>query len=169
MEKKQLKTSPEANKAEGSTTYNVDMNKAYFMKKEAREPKWVLIDAAGQVPGRMATKIADILRGKDRATFTPHTDGGDYVVVINTDLIVFTGNKLKGKTYDTYSGWIGNLKTLTAEQIMAKDSTRIMELAVKRMLPKNTLSSSLMKKLKLYKGTEHPHKAQLEGFKRDNI
>lgn len=142
------------------------MNKAFFLSKEAREPKWVLIDAAGQQPGRIATKIADILRGKDRATFTPHTDGGDYVVVINTDKIEFTGNKLEDKTYESYSGYIGNLKSLTAKQIMAKDSTIIMELAVKRMLPKNTLSSSLMKKLKLYKDAEHPHKAQLEGFKR---
>ncbi len=168
MEKKQTKKAA-AKKAETSPVHSVDMNKAYFMKKESRVPKWVLIDAAGQVPGRMATRIADILRGKDRATFTPHADGGDYVVVINTDKIAFTGNKLKDKTYETYSGWIGNLKSLTAEQIMAKDSTRIIELAVKRMLPKNTLSSSLMKKLKLYTGSEHPHKAQLEGFKRDNI
>lgn len=145
----------------------MDMNKAFFLSKEARQPKWILIDAEGQKPGRIATRIAEVLRGKDRATFTPHTDGGDYVVVINTDKLVFTGNKLEGKTYETYSGYIGNLKTLTAKQIMEKDSTQIIELAVKRMLPKNILSSSLLKKLKVYKNSEHPHKAQLEGFKRD--
>jgi large subunit ribosomal protein L13 len=138
------------------------MNTAFFLKKEARKPKWRVIDAQDQVLGRLATQIADILRGKDKAYFTPHTDSGDYVIVINADKIILTGNKWDQKTYERYSGWIGGLKVLTARQMHAKHPDRIVELAVKRMLPKNILARHMMRKLRIFAGAEHPHIAQLE-------
>ncbi len=142
----------------------MDMNKAFFLRKEDRNPRWHLIDAEGQIVGRLATKLADMLRGKDKANYTPHTDGGDYVVVINADKIVFTGNKMEQKVYDRYTGWVGNKKFLTAAQLKAKDPTRILEFAVRGMLPKTKLARQLGSKLLVYAGAEHPHKAQLIGF-----
>src|SRR5262249_1024878 len=127
-----------------------DMNKTYFLKNEERKPQWMVIDAEGQVLGRLATRIADILRGKHRATFTPHNDSGDYVVVINATKIVLTGDKWEGKIYDWYTGWKGGYKTITAEQLMKKHPTMIVEEAVRRMLPKNRLSRSSFMKLKVY-------------------
>jgi len=135
----------------------MDMNRAFFLRKEDRQPKWRLIDAEGKVLGRLATEIADILRGKDKAGFTPHTDSGDYVVVINAEKIRLTGNKLKDKEYARYSGWMGGLKIATAGEILATHPTRIIEHAVKGMLPKNVLSRAILKKLKVYAGAEHPH------------
>lgn len=142
----------------------MDMNKAFFLRKEDRNPRWILIDANDQVVGRLATKVADMLRGKNRANYTPHDDAGDYVVVINADKLVFTGNKMDQKVYERYTGWIGNKKFLTAKQIMEKDSTRIIELAVKGMLPKTKLARELLRKLRVYAGAEHPHAAQIAGF-----
>lgn len=142
----------------------MNMNKTFFLRTEDQNPRWRLIDAEGQIVGRLATLIADALRGKDRATFTPHSDAGDYVVVVNADKIVFSGNKMSQKIYERYSGYIGNKKYLTAQQIMDKNPERIIELAVKGMLPKNRLSRQLLRKLRVYAGTEHPHKAQLAGF-----
>src|ERR1700722_9473650 len=139
----------------------MNMNTAFFLKKEERKPQWRVIDAKDQVLGRLATQIADILRGKDKAYFTPHTDSGDYVIVINADKIVLTGNKWENKTYESYSGWIGGLKVLTANQMHKKHPDRIVELAVKRMLPKNTLSRHLMRKLRIFAGAEHTHIAQV--------
>lgn len=139
----------------------MSMNTAFFLKKEARKPEWRVIDAQDQVLGRLATQIADILRGKDKAYFTPHTDSGDYVIVINADKVILTGNKWDQKTYERYSGWIGGLKVLTARQMHAKHPDRIIELAVKRMLPKNILSRYMMRKLRIFAGAEHPHIAQL--------
>ena len=139
----------------------MDMNKTYFMKKEERAPKWHVMDAKDQVLGRLATQIADILRGKDKATYTPHTDGGDYVVVINCSDIKLTGNKWTQKIYQSYSGYRSGLKELTANQVYAKDPTFIIHAAVKGMLPKNKQSRELIKKLKTYAGAEHPHIAQL--------
>jgi len=140
---------------------NNDFNKAFNLNKEDAKPKWRLIDAEGQILGRMATKIADILRGKDKPVYTPHTDCGDYVVVINADKVVLSGNKMEGKIYDRYTGWIGGYKEATAKEVMAKHPTRLVELAVKRMLPKNKLNRQIFKKLKIYAGSEHPHTAQL--------
>ena len=140
----------------------MDMNKTFYLKNEDRAPKWHVIDAEGQVLGRMATKIADILRGKDKAIYTPHTDTGDYVVVINSDKVKVTGNKYEDKMYVSYSGWIGGKKEIAFKDLLKKDSTRIIHLAVKRMLPKNKLSDQVIKKLKVYKKGEHPHKAQVE-------
>lgn len=139
----------------------MDMNRAFFLKKEARDPKWIVIDAQGQVLGRLATQIANRLRGKDKAYFTPHTDSGDYIIVINAAKIMLTGNKLEDKTYDRYSGWIGGLKTLTARQMQEKKPGEIIELAVKRMLPKNILSRYILRKLRVYADDKHPHFAQI--------
>lgn len=138
----------------------MEMNKAFFLSKEARCPQWCIIDAKGKVLGRMATQIADILRGKDKAYYTPHTDGGDYVVVINAEQVVLTGKKLNDKLYATYSGWRSGKKEVTAKDILDKHPTHLIELAVKRMLPKNKLSDQIFKKLKVYAGSEHPHEAQ---------
>ncbi len=140
----------------------MDMNRAFVLKKEARTPQWRLIDAEGKILGRMATQVADILRGKDKVTYTAHTDGGDYVVIINADKVVLTGNKLKDKEYVSYSGWMSGKKITTAEEMQQKHAGRIIEMAVKRMLPKNKLNSEIFKKLKVYAGPEHPHKAQLK-------
>lgn len=138
-----------------------DINKAFFLRKEDRNPQWHVIDAEGKVVGRLATEVANILRGKNKPEYTPHTDTGDYVVIINAEKAVFTGNKLNQKTYETYSGHIGGKKVLTAKQVMEKKPEQILTLAVKRMLPKESaLSRSIFKKLKVYKGNKHPHIAQ---------
>ncbi len=140
----------------------MDMNRVFFAKKEGRVPKWRIIDAEGKVLGRLATEIADILRGKDKAEYTAHCDTGDYVVVINAEKIVLTGKKVEIKEYHSYSGWIGGLKILTAKQLLAKHPERIIEYAVKGMLPKNKLNRQVIKKLKVYAGKEHPHRGQIE-------
>ncbi len=145
---------------------SANMNKAFFMKKEARKPRWRLIDAEGQVVGRLATDIADILRGKDLPEFTPHTDTGDYVVVINADKVVFTGDKMRDKEYVWYTGYIGGQKRLTAQQVMEKDPARVLMHAVKGMLAHTKMARSQLEKLKIYSGTEHPHKAQIAGLGR---
>ena len=139
----------------------MDMNKAFFLKKEARKPQWIKIDAQGQILGRLATRIADILRGKHIPAYTPHTDAGDYVVIINAKDIALTGNKWKDKTYDRYTGWMGGLKTRTAEELLLKHPTDMIELAVKRMLPKSKMGRAQIKKLKVYADAEHPHIAQV--------
>lgn len=140
----------------------MDMNKTFFLKKEEHKPNWRLIDAAGQTMGRLATRISDILRGKDSAFFTNHTDSGDYVVVINAEKVVLTGNKLRDKQYVRMTGYIGNRKEFTAKQMFEKHPTEPLMLAVKRMLPRNKLSRQIITKLKLYAGSEHPHKAQIK-------
>lgn len=139
----------------------MNMNRAFFLKKEDRDPQWILIDATGLVLGRLATQIAETLRGKNRPEYTPHTDSGDYVVVVNAEKIVLTGNKWEGKTYESYSGWIGGLKTKTASEMLVKHPTKIIEKAVEGMLPDNKLSRQIVKKLKVYVGSEHPHHAQI--------
>lgn len=141
--------------------YTMDMNKSFVLKKEARNPQWRLIDAEGQILGRLATQIADILRGKDRAIYTPHTDSGDYVVIINAEKIVLSGSKWENKEYDHYTGWIGGLKTRKAQDIQKKHPGFIIEHAVQGMLPKNKLNRQIIKKLKVYAGKEHPHLAQI--------
>jgi large subunit ribosomal protein L13 len=147
----------------------MDFNKTFFLKKEERKPAWRVIDAQDKVLGRLATEITNILRGKDVPTFTPHTDSGDYVVVINAEKIKLTADKMNTKIYQRYSGWIGGLKELTAQQLMEKDPEHLIKLAVKGMLPKNRLSSQIIKKLKVYGGPEHPHKAQVATFEPKKI
>lgn len=122
--------------------------------------KWVLIDADGAVLGRLATQIATILRGKNKPQYTPHVDTGDFVIVINADKVQLTGNKAAQKSYWRYSGWLGGLKTESFEEAMAKHPERVIEHAVKGMLPKNTLGRAMGKKLKVYVGPDHPHTAQ---------
>lgn len=140
----------------------MDMNKSFVLKKEDRDPSWRKIDASGQVLGRLCTQIAEILRGKDKPFYTPHTDSGDYVVVVNCEKIVLTGDKWEDKIYARYSGWRGGLKELSAKEVFAKDPRRLIIHGVKGMLPKNKLNRQIIKKLKVYKGADHSHKAQLK-------
>lgn len=141
----------------------MDMNKTFFLKSKTQAPKWHLIDAEGEIVGRLATKITNILRGKDLALFTPHADVLSHVVVINSDKMVFTGDKLVQKTYERYTGWIGNKKIFTAEQMMEKNSAKVLELAVRGMLPKHSaLARAQLKNLRVYTGAEHPHQAQIK-------
>ena len=129
-------------------------------KLETVERKWYVIDAAGKPLGRTAVAAANILRGKHKVDFTPNVDCGDYVIVINTDKAILTGKKAEKKIYYRLSGWIGGLKETKARTMMETRSDYAMELAVKGMLPKNTLGRNCMGRLHLYKGEEHKHAAQ---------
>jgi len=121
---------------------------------------WYLIDATDKVLGRLATEVARRLRGKHKAEFTPHVDTGDYIVIINADKIRVTGNKEKDKTYYKHSGFIGGMKATTVEKMRIRAPERIIETAVKGMLPKNPLGRAMFRKLKVYAGPEHGHQAQ---------
>jgi len=123
-------------------------------------PKWWLVDGQGKVLGRIATRIADVLRGKDKPVFTPNVDTGDFVIVVNVDKIVLTGSKLDKKKYYRSTGYVGNLKETNARKLMEKKPEEILRLAVNGMLPKNKMRPYLMNKLKLYAGPDHPHSAQ---------
>ena len=131
-----------------------------LLKKETLDRKWYIIDAAGKPLGRTAVTVANLLRGKHKVDFTPNVDCGDFVIVINTDKAILTGNKPEKKKYYRVSGWIGGLKETKARIMMEKRSDYAMELAVKGMLPKNTLGRNALTRLRLYKGDEHPHAAQ---------
>ncbi len=139
----------------------MSMNKHFVLKKEERAPQWRVVDAEGKILGRLATQIANVLRGKDKPYYTPHTDSGDYVVVINAEKVVLSGNKWEDKEYVRVSGWMGGKKVATAKEMLEKHPTQIVEKAVKGMLPKNKLNKEIFKKLKVYVGPEHPHKAQV--------
>jgi large subunit ribosomal protein L13 len=127
---------------------------------ETLDQKWYVVDAAEQRLGRLATEIAMILRGKKKATYTPHMDTGDFVVVINAEKVIVTGRKSEQKLYRRHSGRPGGMKMETFNQLQARIPERIIEKAVKGMLPKNALGRKLFTKLKVYTGTEHPHQAQ---------
>lgn len=129
-------------------------------KKETVSRTWLVVDAEGQPLGRMASKIATVLRGKHKTSYTPHVDCGDYVIVINAEKVMLTGNKMTQKVHYTHSGYPGGQKQRTPAQIMAKYPIRLTEIAVKGMLPKTKLGNAMYKKLFVYEGTEHPHKAQ---------
>lgn len=129
-------------------------------RSESVERSWYVIDATGLTLGRMSTRIATALRGKHKADFTPHVDCGDYVIVVNAEKVALTGRKLDQKEYHAYTGYPGGLKTRTARQLLIEDPERIIQHAVKGMLPKNRLSRQVMGKLKIYAGPEHPHVAQ---------
>jgi large subunit ribosomal protein L13 len=129
-------------------------------KKETVERKWHVVDAEGEVVGRLCSKIASILRGKHKPSYTPHVDTGDYVIVINADKVRFTGSKLDQKEYITYSGYPGGQKRVVARQMLRKKPIKVVENAVKGMLPKNRLGRAMYKKLFVYEGAEHPHQAQ---------
>ena len=131
-----------------------------LLKKETLERKWYVIDAAGKPLGRVAAKAAVILRGKNKPQFTPNSDCGDFVVVINADKVQLTGNKAATKTYYRHSGYNGGLKAESFRQAMEKHPEKVIERAVRGMLPKTTLGRAQMTKLKVYAGAEHPHAAQ---------
>jgi large subunit ribosomal protein L13 len=133
--------------------------KTYMARPADVEPQWWMVDAAGKVVGRLASDIAMILMGKNRATYTPHVDNGDYVVVINAEKVVLTGKKWQQKTYTWYTGHPGQ-KSETAARRLQRKPDKILREAVRRMLPKNKLSFKLLAKLKIYAGGEHPHQAQ---------
>ena len=134
--------------------------KTNYAKPNELAREWLLIDAQDQVLGRVASKAAHILRGKHKPTYTPHVDTGDFVVIINADKIRVTGKKLTDKEYYRHSGYPGGLKCETFEEAMEKHPERVIEHAIKGMLPKNTLGRAMAKKLKVYAGAEHPHMAQ---------
>lgn len=133
----------------------------YSAKKGEVTRKWVVVDLEGKVLGRAATRIADVLRGKHRPQYTPHTDTGDFVIVLNASKIKLTGNKLEDKEYHWHTGYPGGLKTITAGKLLAKEPEAIIKNAVRGMLPKSILGKDLLKKLKIYPGKDHPHAAQM--------
>lgn len=134
--------------------------KTYMAKPLEVERKWYLIDANGQTLGRLASEVAVILRGKHKATYTPHVDTGDFVIIINAEKVVLTGNKLDQKKYRRHSGYPGGLKEVSYRDLMDRRPERAVEVAIKGMLPHNRLGRQMFKKLKVYRGSEHPHAAQ---------
>ena len=136
------------------------MKRTYQAKKEEIDAKWYVVDADGKVLGRLASKLATVLRGKNKPIFTPHVDTGDFVVVVNAKKVVLTGKKLLDKSYYHYTGYPGGIREMSAEKMMAKKPTEVLRIAVKGMLPKNALGRQMLRKLKVYAGPEHPHAAQ---------
>ncbi|MBQ0017160.1 MAG: 50S ribosomal protein L13 [Clostridiales bacterium] len=134
--------------------------KTYMPKESTIERKWYVVDASGMVLGRLASQVAAVLRGKNKPTYAPHVDTGDYVIVVNTDKIVLTGKKLEQKTHFYHTGYVGNERFVQYKDMMEKHSDEALRLAVKGMLPKNSLGRKMIKKLKIYKGAEHEHTAQ---------
>ena len=140
------------------------MSKQHFTTKHANaatvQRNWYIVDGTNQTVGRVCAKIAAVLRGKNKAYYTPHVDCGDYVIFINADKVKLTGNKMEDKIYDTYSGYPGGRKEETAKNLIKRRPEVLIERAVKGMLPKNRLGRKMYKKLFVYAGTEHPHSAQ---------
>ena len=134
--------------------------KTFSAKKESVQRNWYLVDATEKTLGRLCTQIATRLRGKHKAEFTPHVDSGDFVIVVNAEKIRVTGNKATGKVYRHYTGYPGGVKSIAFDKLLDKAPERIIEKAVNGMMPKNKLSRSMMTRLKVYKGNEHPHSAQ---------
>ena len=134
--------------------------KTFSPKPEDINRQWIIVDADGQILGRLATLLAHRLRGKHKPEFAPHVDNGDFIVVVNCDKIKVTGNKLAQKKYYRYSGYVGGLKETTLDDMLATKPQQVLMKAVKGMLPRNRLGRAMLKKLKVYAGTEHPHAAQ---------
>jgi large subunit ribosomal protein L13 len=134
--------------------------KTYVATPSDRQRDWLIVDATGQTLGRLATQIADALRGKRKPTYTPHVDTGDFVVVVNAEKISVTGNKLEDKLYRRHSGYPGGLKTRTLNDMLERRPEEVIRLAVKGMLPRNRLARKQLTKLKVYAGPDHPHAAQ---------
>ena len=134
--------------------------KSYMASPATIERKWYVVDATGYTLGRLASEIAKVLRGKNKPTFTPHIDTGDYVVVVNADKITVSGKKMDQKIYYNHSGWVGGLKETTLREMMNKHPERVIEHAVKGMLPKGPLGREMYTKLHVYVGAEHKHEAQ---------
>jgi len=140
--------------------YGVVVMKTFSAKSHEVKRDWYVVDADGKTLGRLASEIAHRLRGKHKAEYTPHVDTGDYIVVVNAEKIAVTGNKRQDKMYYRYTGYIGNLKSTNFDKLNKKAPERIIELAVKGMLPRNPLGRAMIGKLKVYAGKEHPHTAQ---------
>jgi large subunit ribosomal protein L13 len=134
--------------------------KSYMAAPQSLEKEWFVVDARGLTLGRLATRIASVLRGKHKPTYTPHADAGDFVVVVNADKVRLTGRKLDQKMYYWYSGYPGGIKGRTARQMLDRKPEEVLRRAVKGMLPKNNLGRKLISKLKIYAASEHPHQAQ---------
>lgn len=134
--------------------------KTYSAKKETARHDWYVVDATDQTLGRLATTVANYLRGKHKAVFTPHVDTGDYVVIVNAEKVRVTGNKARDKQYYHHTGYPGGIRSINFEKLIDKAPERVIEAAVKGMMPKNKLSHAMMAKLKVYAGSEHPHQAQ---------
>lgn len=134
--------------------------KTFSARSETVQRDWYLVDATDKTLGRLAVEVARRLRGKHKPVYTPHVDTGDYIIVVNAEKIVVTGNKLANKRYHRFTGYVGNLKTETLAQALERHPERVIEIAVKGMLPKNPLGRAMYRKLKVYKGAEHPHAAQ---------
>src|SRR5512136_3419385 len=134
--------------------------KTYHAKKEEIERGWFVVNAEGKVLGRLASQVARVLRGKHKPTFSPHVDTGDFVVVVNARKVTLTGRKLKDKKYYHHTGYPGGIREARAEKLLAKKPTEMVRIAVKGMLPKNSLGRQMIRKLKIYAGPNHPHEAQ---------
>jgi large subunit ribosomal protein L13 len=134
--------------------------KTYQAKKEEVDHQWYLVNAEGKVLGRLATELASVLRGKNKPIFTPHVDTGDFIIVVNAEKVILTGKKMKDKTYYHHTGYPGGIKQISAEKLLAKKPTEMIRMAVKGMLPKNSLGRQMLRKLKIYAGMNHPHEAQ---------
>jgi large subunit ribosomal protein L13 len=134
--------------------------KTFLAKKEDTNPQWYVVDASDQVLGRLAVKVANILRGRNKPTYTPHVDTGDFVVVVNADKVVLTGKKELQNDYMFFSGFVGNEKRRSVAEMKARQPKFVVEHAVRGMLPKNRLARQMLSKLKVYPGAEHPHGAQ---------
>ena len=134
--------------------------KTLSAKKEEVDRQWYIIDAENEIVGRLSSRVAHMLRGKHKPSYTPHVDCGDYIVIVNAEKVRFTGQKMNDKQYLTYSGYPGGQKSTTPREMLDKDPRRILENAIKGMLPKTKLGRAMAKKLFVYVGTEHPHEAQ---------
>ncbi|MGZ3494661.1 MAG: 50S ribosomal protein L13, partial [Thermodesulfobacteriota bacterium] len=134
--------------------------KTYQAKKEELDPKWYLVNGEGKVLGRLSTELVKVLKGKNKPTYTPHMDTGDFVVVVNAGKVTLTGKKMKDKIYYHHTGYPGGIKEMNAEKLLAKKPTEMIRMAVKGMLPKNSLGRQMLRKLKIYAGPNHPHEAQ---------
>lgn len=155
---------PKIKARDGGQNKNQIMSKLHFTTKHANEAtvqrNWYVVDGTNQTVGRMCSKIAAVLRGKNKAYYTPHVDCGDYVIVLNADKVKFTGNKLEDKVYQNFSGYPGGLREEIAKDLLKRRPEAVIERAVKGMLPKNRLGRKMYKKLFVYAGAQHPHTAQ---------
>ncbi len=134
--------------------------KTYQAREEGLDRKWYLVNAEGKVLGRLSTELVKLLKGKNKPTYTPHMDTGDFVVVVNAGKVTLTGKKMKDKVYYHHTGFPGGIKEMNAEKLLAKKPTEMIRMAVKGMLPKNSLGRQMLRKLKIYAGPNHPHEAQ---------
>ncbi|MBB5337005.1 50S ribosomal protein L13 [Pectinatus brassicae] len=136
------------------------MKTTFMANSQNVDRKWYIVDAEGQTVGRLAAEVAKVLRGKNKPIFTPHVDTGDFVIIINAEKVVFSGKKLVDKTYFRHSGYPGGTTFTTAGDMLAKQPVKVLESAIRGMLPKNRLGAQMYRKLNVYAGTEHPHAAQ---------